>query len=171
MSRSPARRTRKTAKAKAKTRRSWPGVHFSTSSRTGSDGLLGTVGFGDEGEGLVDVTPVVELPELSLEDHVYAGYLTKIGFSTASDLTGATFVLQRITKGAWTEIESAPAEASGEVSFFTKLAAGKTRLRVLITAPGFELGLEPQKLTVREPGGSSSVDGSDDGLDEPLRWP
>lgn len=195
------------------------GVHFSTSSKVGADGLLTTAGFGDDGEGLVDVeadkttcdaelqlpgkplpadlyrgtiywqayracegctpdeyetgpvnsmavTPNVEAPELSIEDHVYAGYLTKVGFSTGSDLTGATFVLQRLTKGAWTEIESAPAESSGEASFFTKLSAGKTQLRVVITAPGFELGLEPEKLTVRKPGGKSSVDGTDDGLYE-----
>jgi hypothetical protein len=195
------------------------GVHFSTSPRVGSDGLLTTAGFDDEGEGLVDVaadkvtcsaelqlpgkpipadlyrgtiywqayrscegcasdeyetgpvnsmavTPNVELPELSLEDHVYAGYLTKVGFSTASDLTGATFVLQHLTKGKWTEIESAPAESSGAADFFTKLTAGKTQLRVVVTAPGFELGLEPEKLTVRRPGGKSSVDGSDDGLYE-----
>lgn len=195
------------------------GVHFSTGAAIGHDGLLTTAGFGDEGEGLVDVaadkktcsaelqlpskpvpadlyrgaiywqayracegctpdeyeagpvnkmvvTPNVELAELTLEPHVYAGYLTKVEFSTASDLTGATFVLQRITKGAWTEIESAPADSGGEASFFTKLAAGKTQLRVLVTAPGFELGLEPQKLTVRKPGGKSSVDGSDDGLYE-----
>jgi hypothetical protein len=195
------------------------GVHFSTSSRIGSDGLLTTAGFGDDGEGLVDVgadkstcsaelqlpgkpvpadlyrgtvywqayracegctpdeyetgpvnsmviVPNVESPELSLEDHIYAGYLTKIGFSTGSDLSGATFVLQRLTKGAWTEIESAPAESSGEASFFTKLVKGKTQLRVVVTAPGIEIGLEPQKVTVRAPGGKSSVDGSDDGLYE-----
>jgi hypothetical protein len=201
------------------------GVHFSTGPSVGSDGLLTTAGFGDDGEGLVDVeadkttcsaelqlpskpvpadlyrgtvywqanracescdareyevgpvnsfvvTPNVELPELTLEPHVYAGYLTKVGFSTGSDLTGATFVLQRLTKGAWTEVESTPAESSGEAAFFTKLAAGKTKLRVLVTAPGFELGLEPKKLTVRKPEGKSSVDGSDDGLyevDEPER--
>jgi hypothetical protein len=195
------------------------GVHFSTGSKIGADGLLTTAGFGDEGEGLVDVaadkttcsaelqlpskpvpadlyrgtiywqayracegctpdeyeagpvnsmvvTPNVEDAELTLEPHVYAGYLTKVEFSTAADLTGATFVLQRVTKGAWTEIESAPAGSSGEAAFFTKLAAGKTQLRVLVTAPGFELGLEPQKLTVRGPGGKSSVGGSDDGLYE-----
>jgi hypothetical protein len=195
------------------------GVHFSTGSKIGEDGLLTTAGFGDDGEGLVDVaadkttcsaelqlpdkpvpadlyrgtiywqayracegctpdeyeagpvnsmvvTPNVEDAELTLEPHVYGGYLTKVEFSTGSDLTGATFVLQRVTKGAWTEIESAPAESSGEVNFFTKLTPGKTQLRVLVAAPGFELGLEPEKLTVRKPGGKSSVDGSDDGLYE-----
>lgn len=194
-------------------------VHFSTSPKLGSDGVLGTAGFGDDGEGLVDVaadkttcsaelslpskpvpadlyrgtvywqayrdcdgctpdeyeagpvnsmvvTPNVEAPELTLQDHVYAGYLTEVGFSTGSDLTGATFVLQRITKGAWTEVQSAPADSGGEADFFTKLAAGKTQLRVLIAAPGFELGLEPMKLTVRKPGGKSSVDAADEGLYE-----
>jgi hypothetical protein len=112
------------------------------------------------------LTPNVELPELTLEPHVYVDYLTKVEFSTASDLTGATFVLQRHTKQGWSEVQSLPAESSGEASFFPKLPSGKTQLRVLVIAPGFELGLEPQKLTVRKPGGKSSVDESDDGLYE-----
>ena len=201
------------------------GVRFSTGTAIGSDGLLTTDGFGDDGEGLVDVasdkitcsaelelpegpipadlysgtiywqayrncdacepaeyeagpvnamvvTPNVEDPELELEDHVFAGLLTKVSFSTFSDLSGASIVLQRWDGKEWLEMDEAPAREGGDSEFFVKFKRpAHTAVRAVIAAPGVGIAYatEPQKLTVRDAGGKRSVGTDDEGVYLPLK--
>lgn len=194
------------------------GVHFSTGTAIGPDGLLTTAGFGDDGEGLVDdagsgncsaeldlpeipvpadlysgtiywqayrecdacdpdeyeagpvnamvVTPNVEDAELELEDHVFAGLLTKVSFSTFSDLTGALIVLQRWDGKEWLEMDEAPAGEGGGSDFFVKFKKpSRTAVRVVIATPGIGVvyATEPRKLTVRDAGAKRSVGAGDEG--------
>ncbi len=201
------------------------GVHFSTGTAIGPDGLLTTAGFGDDGEGLVDVaadkvtcsaelnlpdkpvpadlysgtiywqayrncdacepaeyeagpvnamvvTPNVEDPELELEDHVFAGLLTKVSFSTFSDLTGASVVLQRWDGKEWLAMDEAPAGEGGDSEFFVKFKRpARTAVRVVIAAPGVGVAYatEPRKLTVRGADAKRSVGPGDEGVYLPLK--
>jgi hypothetical protein len=201
------------------------GVHFSTGTAIGPDGLLTTAGFGDDGEGLVDVaadkvtcsaelnlpegpvpadlysgtiywqayrncdacepaeyeagpvnamvvTPNVEEPELELEDHVFAGLLTKVSFSTFSDLSGASIVLQRWDGKRWLEMDEAPAGEGGDSDFYVKFKRpAHTAVRVVIAAPGVGIAYatEPRKLTVRDADAKRSVGYGDEGVYLPLK--
>ncbi|MBS1892475.1 MAG: hypothetical protein JST59_14355 [Actinobacteria bacterium] len=110
------------------------------------------------------VTPDVEEPELNVQDHVYAGYLTRVAFSTGSDLGRAQVVLQRWNGQEWLEVEKLDADSGGETAFFVKFKEpAKTPIRAVITAPGITYPLEPQTLNVRKAGKKRAVDAADDG--------
>jgi len=109
------------------------------------------------------ITPDIKAPELSFEAQVYAGYLTKVTFSTLSDLTGARVLLQRWDGTEWQEVGNVSAGA-GKVSYFLALRApALVPLRVALTAPGVFLPLLPRLLNVLPPGARRSVDAKDDG--------
>jgi hypothetical protein len=110
------------------------------------------------------VVPNVEDPELEPEDHLYAGFLTKVSFSTGAELSGATLVLQRWNGTEWIEVEAIAASADGEADYFVKFPKpARTALRVAITAPGVFYPLEPRKVTIQAPGKKHSVGVDDDG--------
>jgi len=110
-----------------------------------------------------NLVPNVEEPELDLQEHVYAGYLTDIGFSSFSDLTGATIELQRFEHGAWAPLAQEPAQSSDEAAFFVKLPAAHTALRTVLKTATISLPLAPQKVTIHKLGKRRSTSAHDDG--------
>jgi hypothetical protein len=110
-----------------------------------------------------NVVPNVEEPALETQEHIYAGYLTSIDFSTESDLVGATVELQRFVKGTWTLVAQEPASPGGQTSFYVKLPASHTALRAVLKTPTLTLPLEPTKVTVRKVGKRRATSTQDDG--------
>lgn len=110
------------------------------------------------------VTPDVEEPELEFEDHVYAGYLTRVDFSTGSDLRGAELVLQHWNGDEWLETTRLPGDADGDSAFFVKVEKrAEVPLRVVVTAPGVNDPLKPERLNVRRVAQKWSVGEAEDG--------
>ena len=110
------------------------------------------------------VYPHVEEPELIFREQVFAGYLTKVGFSYESVLSGATIKLQRLEGGVWNTIAEAPGNAEGENAFFFKpQKAGRFKFRPLIVYAGPELGLEAETKAVRKPTKARVTSAADDG--------
>jgi hypothetical protein len=97
------------------------------------------------------VQPTDEEAELTLEDHIFGGYMTKIGFFGDAGLKGARVQLQLWNGSAWTTLAEELGTAAGENSFYVKLGAGHKLLRpVVVGTPGTELGLEATGRTVRK---------------------
>jgi hypothetical protein len=177
-------------------------VHFSTSPAVGSDGRIGTAGFGEAGEAEAEavkgtpnctselelptfpnpavlyqgrvywqafrecegcasgfetgpvrsfvVVPTIEEAEITYENHVYAGYLTKVSFFASSGLKGAKVVLQQWTGTEWKPIAEEPGTELGENAFFVKLGGGHRLLRPVVVGTGVSLVLEEKAKTVRK---------------------
>jgi hypothetical protein len=97
------------------------------------------------------VQPTDEEAELTLEDHIFGGYMTKVGFAGAAGLKGARVQLQLWDGSGWTTLAEELGSSSGENSFYVKLGAGHKLLRpVVVGTPGTELGLEATGRTVRK---------------------
>jgi len=123
----------------------------------------GTTGFEPGPVVPLVITPNIQAPELSFEAQVYAGYMTKVTFSTLSNLAGARVVLQSWNGTEWQEVGNVSAGA-GKVSFFVKLKApALVPLRAALTAPGVFFPLLPRLLNVLPPATKRAVDAKDDG--------
>jgi hypothetical protein len=110
------------------------------------------------------VYPYVEEPELTFREQIFAGYLTKIGFSYEAELPGAVVQLQEWTGGAWKTIAEAPGSKGGENSFFVKpQKAGRHVFRPLILSGSQPLGIESAAKVVRKPTKQRVTSAADDG--------
>lgn len=110
------------------------------------------------------VVPHIEEPELTFREQVFAGYLTKVGFSYESELSGTVIKLQELEGGTWKTIAEAPGNAGGENAFFFKpKKAGRFKFRPLVTYAGPELGLEAETKAVRKPTKARVTSAADDG--------
>lgn len=110
------------------------------------------------------VYPHIEEPELIFREQVFAGYLTKVGFSYESELPGTVIKLQELEGGVWKTIAEAPGKASGENAFFFKpKKAGRFKYRPLVVYAGPELGLEAETKAVRKPTKARVTSAADDG--------
>lgn len=96
------------------------------------------------------VVPTDEEAEISYEDHVFGGYLTKVSFAGAAGLKGAKVALQQWTGSEWKTIGEEPGTELGENSFFVKLGAGHKLLRPVLIGVGVTLALEEKAKTVRK---------------------
>jgi hypothetical protein len=96
------------------------------------------------------VVPTIEEAEISYENHVYGGYLTKVNFFASSGLKGAKVALQRWTGSEWMTIAEEPGTDTGENSFFVTLGAGHKLLRPVAVGTGVVLPLEEKAKTVRK---------------------
>jgi hypothetical protein len=111
------------------------------------------------------VYPYVEEPELTFREQIFAGYLTKVGFSYEAELPGAVVQLQEWTGGAWKTIAEAPGSKGGENSFFVKpQKAGRHVFRPLILSGSQPLGIESAAKVVRKPTKQRVTSAADDGL-------
>lgn len=116
--------------------------------------------------GWVILKPAIEALALTIPAHVYAGYLTRFGFATTSDLSGATISLQSMTRKGWTNLGQTPFAPGGESIFFAKLPAGHTLLRINLTAGTggvLQLGTPYEEVTVLKPGRRRATGRRDDG--------
>ncbi|MGV1048186.1 MAG: hypothetical protein ACOYD4_06655 [Solirubrobacterales bacterium] len=107
--------------------------------------------------------PKVEEPSLETQEHIYAGYLTAVEFSSFSDLTGATVELQRYRKGTWVRLAQEPGHSFDPTVFFVRLPAFDTALRAVVKTSTLTLPLEPKKVTVRKVGRRRATSAVDDG--------
>jgi hypothetical protein len=113
----------------------------------------------------VVLRPALEDPVLTIPKRVYAGYLTRFSFATASNLSGATIALQWISRGGWTELGQMPFVPGTEAVFFAKLPAGHRLLRINATAGVLlQLGVPYQEITVLKPGRRRATGPRDDGI-------
>jgi hypothetical protein len=96
------------------------------------------------------VVPTIEEAEITYEDHVFGGYLTKVAFFASSGLKGAKVVLQRWTGTEWATIAEEPGTELGENSFFVTLGGGHKLLRPVVVGVGITLPLEEKAKTVRK---------------------
>jgi hypothetical protein len=112
------------------------------------------------------VFPHIEEPELSFREQIFAGYLTRVGFSYEAELGGAVVQLQMFEGSTWTTIAEAPGSNRGENAFFIKVKeAGHHlfRTRVLGNQGKPELGLEPVVKVIRKPTKLRVTSADDDG--------
>jgi hypothetical protein len=100
------------------------------------------------------VVPTVEEAEINFENHIFGGYLTKVVFTSANELKGATVDLQEWNGSGWTTIASDPGNNAFENSFFVKLEPGHRLLRPVVAGTGVAVALEEKSRTVRKPTGS-----------------
>jgi hypothetical protein len=105
------------------------------------------------------VVPTDEEAELTFEDVVYGGYMSKISFAGAAGLKGARVELQLWQGSSWETIATELGTSSGENTFFVTLGAGHKLLRTLVVGtPGTELGLEPiSKFVRKRPNGGTAA--------------
>jgi hypothetical protein len=110
------------------------------------------------------VYPHVEEPELTFREQIFAGYLTKVGFSYESELGGATVKLQVWEGSSWKTLAEAPGSNRGENTFFFKpKKAGRFLFRPLVEDIGPDLGLETEVKAVRKPSKTRVTTAADDG--------
>jgi hypothetical protein len=110
------------------------------------------------------VYPYVELPELIFREQIFAGYLTKVGFSYEAELGGAVVQLQEWENGAWKTIAEAPGSNGGENAFFVKLKkAGRHVFRPLVLGGAQPQGLESVSKVARKPTKQRVTSAADDG--------
>ncbi len=96
------------------------------------------------------VVPNDEEAEISFEDQVFGGYLTKVSFAGAAGLKGAKVALQQWIGSEWKTIGEEPGTELGENRFFVKLGAGHKLLRPVLIGVGVTLPLEEKAKTVRK---------------------
>jgi hypothetical protein len=110
------------------------------------------------------VYPFVEEPELLFREQIFAGYLTKVGFSYEAELGGAVVQLQEWENGAWKTIAEAPGSNGGENFFFVKLKkAGRHVFRPLVLGGAQPQGLESEAKVVRKPTKQRVTSAAEDG--------
>lgn len=110
------------------------------------------------------VFPFIEQPELIFREQIFAGYLTKVGFSYEAELGGAVVQLQEWENGAWKTIAEAPGSNGGENAFFVKLKkAGRHVFRPLVLGGAQPQGLESEAKAVRKPSKQRVTSAADDG--------
>ncbi len=110
------------------------------------------------------VYPFIEEPELIFREQIFAGYLTKVGFSYEAELGGAVVQLQEWENGAWKTIAEAPGSNSGVNAFFVKpKKAGRHLFRPLVLGGAQPQGLEPVAKAVRTPTKQRVTSSADDG--------
>jgi hypothetical protein len=110
------------------------------------------------------VFPFIEFPELLFREQIFAGYLTKIGFSYEAELGGAVVQLQEWENGAWKTIAEAPGSNAGENSFYVKpKKAGRYVFRPLVLGGAQPQGLESVSKVVRKPTKQRVTSAADDG--------
>lgn len=95
------------------------------------------------------VVPTIEEAEITYENHVFAGYMTKVSFFASASLKGAKVALQRWTGTEWLTLSEEPGTESGENSFFITLGAGHRLLRPVLVGTGVTLPLEEKAKTIR----------------------
>lgn len=112
------------------------------------------------------LTPSIEDPQLTIPDHVYAGYLSRITFTSPTDLSGSEIILQWMShRRGWADLGRTPSVPGSEAPFFVKLPAGNRLLRIVAFAsPIAQLGLPYEELTVRKPGRRRATGAKDDGV-------
>ena len=96
------------------------------------------------------VVPTDEEAEISFEDQVFGGYLTKVSFAGEAGLKGAKVALQQWVGTEWKTIGEEPGTEFGENSFFIKLGVGHKLLRPVLIGVGVTLPLEQKAKTVRK---------------------
>ncbi|HEY0280179.1 MAG TPA: hypothetical protein VGC32_18090 [Solirubrobacterales bacterium] len=110
------------------------------------------------------VYPFIEEPELLFREQIFAGYLTKIGFSYEAELGGAVVQLQEWENGAWKTVAEAPGSNGGENAFFVKeKKAGRHVFRPLVLGGAQPQGLESVSKAVRKPTKARVTSAADDG--------
>jgi hypothetical protein len=110
------------------------------------------------------VFPFIEEPELIFREQIFAGYLTKVGFSYEAELGGAVVQLQEWENGAWKTIAEAPGSNSGENAFFVKpKKAGRHVYRPLVLGGAQPQGLESEAKAVRKPPKQRVTSAAEDG--------
>jgi hypothetical protein len=110
------------------------------------------------------VFPFIEEPELLFREQIFAGYLTKIGFSYEAELGGAVVQLQEWENGAWKTIAEAPGSNGGENAFYVKpKKAGRHVFRPLVLGGAQPQGLESVSKAVRKPTKQRVTSAADDG--------
>jgi hypothetical protein len=110
------------------------------------------------------VYPYVEEPELHFREQIFAGYMTKIGFSYEAELGGAVVQLQEWENGAWTTVAEAPGSNGGENAFFVKpKKPGRHVFRPLVLGGAQPQGLESVSKVVRKPTKQRVTSAADDG--------
>jgi hypothetical protein len=110
------------------------------------------------------VYPFIEEPELLFREQIFAGYLTKVGFSYEAELGGAVVQLQEWENGAWKTIAEAPGSNSGENAFFVKpKKAGRHVYRPLVLGGAQPQGLESEAKAVRKPPKQRVTSAAEDG--------
>jgi hypothetical protein len=110
------------------------------------------------------VFPFIEFPELLFREQIFAGYLTKIGFSYEAELGGAVVQLQEWENGAWKTIAEAPGSNGGVNAFYVKLKkAGRHVFRPLVLGGAQPQGLESVSKVVRKPTKQRVTSAADDG--------
>lgn len=110
--------------------------------------------------------PGIEGPGLTTPKRIYAGYLTRFGFATVTDLRGTTIGLQRMSRRGWSDLDRAPFVPGAESVFFAKLPAGRRLLRIdaaEVADPLIHLGLPYQEVTVLKPGRRRATGPGSDG--------
>jgi hypothetical protein len=107
--------------------------------------------------------PNVEDVRFSIPKTIYAGYLSRFGFSTSSDLRGAEVALQWFGRGGWTDLERVAPIPATETVFFAKLPAGRRLLRIEVAGPFWPQGLPFERVTVLKPGHDRATGADDDG--------
>ena len=111
------------------------------------------------------LTPSIESPQLTIPARVYAGYVSRITFTSLTDLSGAEIALQWMNPHrGWADLAQTPFVPSVEPTFFVKLPAGHRLLRIVAFAnPSAQLGLPYEEVTVRKPGRQRATGPTDDG--------
>lgn len=110
------------------------------------------------------VFPFIEEPEMTFREQIFAGYLTKVGFSYEAELGGAVVQLQEWENGAWKTIAEAPGSNSGVNAFYVKLKkAGRHVFRPLVLGGLQPQGLESVSKVVRKPTKQRVTSAADDG--------
>ncbi|MGV1048081.1 MAG: hypothetical protein ACOYD4_06105 [Solirubrobacterales bacterium] len=109
--------------------------------------------------------PSIEDPRLTIPDRVYAGYLSRITFTSPTDLSGSEIALQWMSRRHdWADLGRTPYLPGVEPTFFVKLPAGHRLLRIVAFAnPAAQLGLPYEEVTVQEPGRQRATGPADDG--------
>lgn len=110
------------------------------------------------------VHPFIEEPELIFREQIFAGYLTKVGFSYEAELGGAVVQLQEWENGAWKTIAEAPGSNGGVNAFFIKVKKpGRHVFRPLVLGGLQPQGLESVAKVVRKPTKQRVTSAAEDG--------
>jgi hypothetical protein len=110
------------------------------------------------------VVPFIEEPLLSFREQIFAGYLTKIGFTYEAELGGAVVQLQEWEGGAWKTLAEAPGSNGGENAFFVKIKKpGRHVFRPLVLGGAQPQGLESVAKVIRKPTKRRVTSAADDG--------
>jgi hypothetical protein len=96
------------------------------------------------------VVPNIEEAEITYENHVYGGYMTKVTFFASASLKGAKVALQQWTGKEWITRAEEPGTEAGENAFYLTLGGGHQLLRPTLIGVGVVLPLEEKAKTVRK---------------------